>query len=58
MVESVEKALEEKKFPKENIFAESFVASPVQTPLSFFENYFIEGNLKYLEVFQWFFIIL
>ena len=58
MVESVEKALEEKNFPKENIFAESFVASPVQTPLSFFENYFIEGNLKYLEVFQWFFIIL
>jgi hypothetical protein len=48
MVESVEKALEEQNFPKDHLFVESFVASPVQTPLSFFENYFIEGNLKFL----------
>jgi hypothetical protein len=58
MVESVEQSLKERNFPKENIFIESFVASPVQTPLSFVENYMIEGNLKYLEVFQWFFILL
>jgi hypothetical protein len=57
MVESVEKALERKKIPKENIFIESFVASPVQKKLSFFENYFIEGNIKYVEVFQWILIL-
>ena len=58
MVESVEKTLEEKNFPKDHLFVESFVASPIQTPLSFFENYFIEGNLKFLWAFQWFFILL
>lgn len=58
MVESVETSLEKINFPKENIFIESFVASPVQKKLSFFENYFIEWNIKYLGIFQWFFILL
>lgn len=56
MVESVEKSLKEKNFPKENIFIESFVASPVQQKLSFFENYILEGNIAYLHILQWIFI--
>jgi hypothetical protein len=42
MVESVKEFLHDKGFLEENIFYESFVASPPVKKLSFFENIFIE----------------
>lgn len=58
MVESVKEWLSKKLFPEENVFFESFVASPKVEKVNIFKDIIVNWNFKFIKPLNWAFIIL